>query len=169
VLVADARLGLDLAPHGPLRSVGGWKPSRARPRTPRLVGHALGAPLVDPTADLIEGTTSDVSRHDRSCLPIQGPPGTGKTYVSSHVILLLLRAGKRVTVTSNSHKAIDNLMIAVAERAREAGSGCARSRWAAPKSRSIRWSHWRPTTRILSLLRPDWSAVPLAVLPTRTR
>ena len=88
---------------------------------PRMVGHALGAPLVDPTADLIEGTMSAVRRLDKSCLPIQGPPGTGKTYVSSHVILRLLRAGKRVAVTSNSHKAIDNLMIAVAERARQSG------------------------------------------------
>lgn len=88
---------------------------------PRVLGHGSGTPLVDPSADLIEATMSVVGRLDGSCLPIQGPPGTGKTYVSSHVILRLLRAGKRVAVTSNSHKAIDNLMIAVADRAREAG------------------------------------------------
>lgn len=88
---------------------------------PRVTGHAPGAPLVDPAADLIDGTASVINRLEESCLPIQGPPGTGKTYVSSHVILGLLRAGKRVAVTSNSHKAIDKLMIAVAERARESG------------------------------------------------
>ncbi len=33
----------------------------------------------------------------------------------------MIRSGKRVAVTSNSHKAIDNLLMAVAERAREAG------------------------------------------------
>ena len=54
-----------------------------------------------------------------SYLPVQGPPGTGKTYLASQAILALLRAEKRVAVTSNSHKAIGNLMAAVAERARE--------------------------------------------------
>ena len=47
---------------------------------------------------------------DRSVLCVQGPPGTGKTSTGSHVIASLLRAGKRVGVTSNSHKAILNLV-----------------------------------------------------------
>ena len=48
-------------------------------------------------------------------------PGAGKTTTGSHVILRLLREGKRVGVTSNSHKAINNLLKAVEERAVEAG------------------------------------------------
>jgi uncharacterized protein len=47
-----------------------------------------------------------------SVLTVQGPPGTGKTYTASHVIHALLKAGKSVGITSNSHKAIDNLMTA---------------------------------------------------------
>lgn len=48
---------------------------------------------------------------DNSYLPIQGPPGAGKTYTGKHVIAELLRQGKRVGISSNSHKAINNLLI----------------------------------------------------------
>lgn len=44
------------------------------------------------------------------CLFVQGPPGTGKSTIGSEVICDLLRAGKRIGVTSNSHKAIHNLL-----------------------------------------------------------
>lgn len=47
------------------------------------------------------------------CLVIQGPPGTGKTFTASKVIARLLEDGKRVGITSNSHKAIVNLLQAV--------------------------------------------------------
>lgn len=53
-----------------------------------------------------------ISNLDHSVVTVQGPPGTGKTYTASHVIHWLLKSGKSVGVTSNSHKAIDNLMIA---------------------------------------------------------
>src|SRR3546814_14198012 len=53
---------------------------------------------------------------DQTTLAIQGPPGTGKTYVSALAIMGLVRAGKRVAVSSNSHKAITNLLEAVADR-----------------------------------------------------
>ena len=45
-----------------------------------------------------------------STLCIQGPPGTGKTYTAARAILALLSVGKNVGVTSNSHKAIENLL-----------------------------------------------------------
>ena len=57
-------------------------------------------------------------------LAIQGPPGTGKTYVSALTIVELVRAGKRIAVSSNSHKAIGNLLEAVADRARDEGVAC---------------------------------------------
>lgn len=88
-------------------------------RAPRVKGMRQDRPLVEDGADLIEATARIVSRLENSCLPIQGPPGTGKTHVSARVILHLLRAGKRVGVASNAHKAIDNLMLAVAKHARE--------------------------------------------------
>jgi len=55
------------------------------------------------------------------CLCIQGPPGTGKTYTASHVIKALLVAGKKVGVTSNSHKAIINLLVACGDAVRNSG------------------------------------------------
>lgn len=55
------------------------------------------------------------------CLVIQGPPGTGKTYTASCMIDSLLAAGKKVGVTSNSHKAVVNLLKACGEAARQNG------------------------------------------------
>jgi uncharacterized protein len=52
------------------------------------------------------------------CLTIQGPPGTGKTYTASCMIDSLLAAGKKVGVTSNSHKAVVNLLAACGDVAR---------------------------------------------------
>ena len=56
---------------------------------------------------------------DRSYLFIQGPPGTGKTYISSHIIVELMKQGKRVGVTSNSHRAIHNLLSRIESVAKE--------------------------------------------------
>src|SRR5206468_2560447 len=55
------------------------------------------------------------ARLDGTTLCIQGPPGTGKTYTAAAIIASLLRDGKCIGVTSNSHKAIVNLMNAVVE------------------------------------------------------
>lgn len=80
-------------------------------RPPRVEGHA-GGPLVHPGEEPVAGAIRVVSRLDRSCLVIQGPPGAGKTHTAAHVIAALLDAGKRVGITSNSHKAIENLLAA---------------------------------------------------------
>jgi uncharacterized protein len=58
---------------------------------------------------------------DGTTLPIQGPPGSGKTYTGARMILDLVRAGKRVAITSNSHKVIGNLLRAVCDAAEEYG------------------------------------------------
>src|SRR5690606_5967297 len=58
----------------------------------------------------LQATIRVTSAMDGGCLVIQGPPGTGKTYTASHAIAALLAAGKRVGITSNSHKAAGNLL-----------------------------------------------------------
>ncbi len=58
---------------------------------------------------------------ERGVLPIQGPPGTGKTFTGSHMILELVKAGKKVGVTAVSHEVIRNLLKGVCERAAEQG------------------------------------------------
>jgi uncharacterized protein len=80
---------------------------------PRVNGMQSGDALMQPGETLLEGTIRTISDMDRGCLFIQGPPGAGKTYTGSHVIVELLKAGKKVAVTSNSHKAINNLLQGV--------------------------------------------------------
>ncbi|MBY0551605.1 MAG: TM0106 family RecB-like putative nuclease [Candidatus Obscuribacterales bacterium] len=79
--------------------------------TPRLHGRDANQPLV------IESTTEQilhaVRAMDRTTLFIQGPPGCGKTYTAAHVIVSLLQDGKRIGVSSNSHKAIENLLTEI--------------------------------------------------------
>jgi uncharacterized protein len=58
---------------------------------------------------------------DGGVLPVQGPPGTGKTFTGSHMILELIKAGKKVGVTAVSHEVIRNLLKAACERAKEQG------------------------------------------------
>ncbi len=87
---------------------------------PRLMGREAGARIAR-SDDMVHELTDAALALDHSCLAVQGPPGTGKTYASSHAILALVRAGKRVGVMSNAHKAIDNLLTAVEARAAESG------------------------------------------------
>jgi uncharacterized protein len=56
---------------------------------------------------------------DRTVLPIQGPPGSGKTFTGAHMILELIKDGKKVGVTAGSHKVISNLLKAICKAAAE--------------------------------------------------
>lgn len=78
-------------------------------------------PLVRESESLVEAATLRCLAMDHTTLFIQGPPGTGKTYTSAHVICSLIAAGKRVGVSSNSHKAINNLLAKVEDVAEETG------------------------------------------------
>ena len=80
-----------------------------------------GAPLLDPRLTTTDAIKQVVRNLENSVLFIQGPPGAGKTYTGSHVVVDLLKAGKRIGVTSNSHHAIDNLLAAVESRAQAEG------------------------------------------------
>lgn len=76
-------------------------------------------PLVATGENLIEAATRCALDLDDGLLFIQGPPGTGKTFTSAHVIVSLIEAGQRIGVTSNSHKAINNLLARIEEVATE--------------------------------------------------
>src|SRR5208337_4750536 len=54
-------------------------------------------------------------------LPIQGPPGTGKTHVGARMIATLVKAGKRVGITANSHTVIRRLLDEVVKGGVEIG------------------------------------------------
>lgn len=86
---------------------------------PTLKKHKEGSNLADASKDIVSETCRVVRSLANSHLFIQGPPGSGKTYTASHAIIDLIRAGKRVAITSNSHKAIINLLLAVEDRARD--------------------------------------------------
>jgi uncharacterized protein len=61
------------------------------------------------------------ARLERSWLAVQGPPGSGKTYLGAEVVVELVRLGRKVGVTANSHRVIGHLLDSVADRARERG------------------------------------------------
>lgn len=79
---------------------------------PRLSNSKTGPIVtsVDP-ADIVRV----VEAMEDTCLCVQGPPGCGKTYTAARVIANLVVNGKRVAVTSNSHKAI-NLVLCEVEK-----------------------------------------------------
>lgn len=71
----------------------------------------------------VEKIIAVVAAMEGSSLVIQGPPGAGKTYVGAQAIAALCRAGKRVGITSNSHRAIDNLLVATNKLLEGSGLG----------------------------------------------
>ncbi len=66
-----------------------------------------GARVQRETLDEMQALTREV---EGSYLFVQGPPGSGKTWTGARLIAGLLAAGKRVGVSSTSHKAIHNLL-----------------------------------------------------------
>ncbi|OLE11694.1 MAG: hypothetical protein AUG89_09245 [Acidobacteria bacterium 13_1_20CM_4_56_7] len=85
-------------------------------RPPRLEDGPREALLAD-GAQLPRDLVSLVRQLDHTTLCIQGPPGSGKTYNAAAVIVTLSAGGARIGVSSNSHKAIVNLLDAVAVEA----------------------------------------------------
>ena len=69
-----------------------------------------GAPIINAQNDLVEESIEVVKKMNSSYLLVQVPPGSGKTYTSAKIILSLLKDNKRIGITSNSHKAINNLL-----------------------------------------------------------
>jgi predicted RecB family nuclease len=88
---------------------------------PRLQKRKPGASVITDGAEILSATMAAVAAMSETCLFIQGPPGAGKTFTASHVIVELIKSGRRVGVASNSHKAINNLLSSIESRAKERG------------------------------------------------
>ena len=99
----EPRAARDLLLRRPPRTRAGERPLRRTDETPLDAAVRLGLDL------------------DGGTLAIQGPPGSGKTYTAARMIVALVRAGRRVGVTANSHKVIGHALDKVAEAAAEAG------------------------------------------------
>ncbi|HYD15856.1 MAG TPA: AAA domain-containing protein [Hyphomicrobium sp.] len=91
-----------------------------RRRPPRLRSGRHG-PLLPDRPNLPADLLALVQDLDGTTLCIQGPPGSGKTHNAAAVIVELVSSGKRVGVCSNSHRAIEKLLVSVCETSRVSG------------------------------------------------
>jgi uncharacterized protein len=91
-------------------------------RIPDVTSRTAGEALISTDAEALPQIIDVAKSLNDSYLFIQGPPGSGKTYTGSHLIAELLKTGKRIAVSSNSHKAINNLLQAVDMRMKDAGA-----------------------------------------------
>jgi uncharacterized protein len=115
------RMGEWIADHGALVH-GRYQAGRdllAR-RAPRA-GQPAGTPLVATGEEAGPAITRLAKALEHSALAVQGPPGSGKTTAAAAMILELVRAGRRVGVTANSHKVILNLLRRVCAEAERHG------------------------------------------------
>jgi uncharacterized protein len=80
-----------------------------------------GQPLIVPGETVLAGAMRIAPALQAGVLPIQGPPGTGKTHVGARMIATLVKAGKRVGITANSHTVIRRLLDEVVAAAVEIG------------------------------------------------
>ena len=86
---------------------------------PDISSFKPGQSIIDYQKDIIQESIKAIKKLNSSYILIQGPPGSGKTFTSAKIILSLLMDGKKVGVTSNSHKAINNLLAKIEENAEE--------------------------------------------------
>ncbi len=121
--IADDVLARGFEPTDDSRRLGAARDliARTRPRLASLEGQpatsAIRADGEDPLAAAVR-LGLDL---DHGVLPIQGPPGTGKTWTGARMIAALVRAGKKVGITAQSHRAITNLLDKTSEAFVEAG------------------------------------------------
>lgn len=81
---------------------------------PRLTGGGALSAVGDGDDRFIVAIRDALLGMDDSYVAVQGPPGTGKTYIGGRVIArLVLDHGWKVGVTSQSHKAIENILSSV--------------------------------------------------------
>lgn len=117
---ALVRIGEYVAEHG-LASEGRYKAARdlLLREGPRLGG----APIRQEGETTLDAAVRLCAHLQQGVLPIQGPPGAGKTYTGARMICELVRLGKKVGITANSHKVIRHLINKTIEAADELGIG----------------------------------------------
>ena len=108
------RLGEHVA-RGGISGAGAYQAARdvLLRRTPRLGDE----PLQRPGENAVAAAERIAPVLAGGVLAIQGPPGAGKTFTAARMICALVRAGRRVGITANSHKVIRNLLDKVIEAA----------------------------------------------------
>ena len=89
---------------------------------PKIKGHHSG-PIVTchNPEERLEQIIQAIENLDNSYLTIQGPPGAGKSYTAKHVIARLVQAGYKIGISSNSHKAINHLLLSTAKYCNDQG------------------------------------------------
>jgi uncharacterized protein len=90
-------------------------------RPPRLTAGLATGTLVrpdEPASDAVVRVAADL---DGGCLAVQGPPGSGKTHAAAQLILELVKNGRKVGITANSHATISHVIGQVLAKAAKAG------------------------------------------------
>jgi uncharacterized protein len=112
------RLGEHVAMHG-LAADGPYEAARdLLLRRPPRTG---GEPIHRAGETTVEAAVRLCGHLDGGILAIQGPPGAGKTYTGARMICELVRRGKAIGITANSHKVIRNLIDETIRAADELG------------------------------------------------
>jgi predicted RecB family nuclease len=101
--------------------VGEGEYAAARSLLLRQLPQMDGQPLNVAGETILAGAMRIAPHLAAGVLPIQGPPGTGKTHVGARMIATLVKAGKRVGVTANSHTVIRRLLDEVVVAGGELG------------------------------------------------
>jgi uncharacterized protein len=112
------RIGEWVADHG---IAGNGEYAAARSLLLRQLPQMRGEPLYVAGETTLAGAMRIAPHLEGGVLPIQGPPGTGKTHVGARMIATLVKAGKRVGITANSHTVIRRLLDEVVEAGVEIG------------------------------------------------
>jgi len=87
--------------------------NRARPRITNQQAGPI-APGETPS-DRLPKIIEAVRNLNNSYITIQGPPGAGKSFIAVRIIADLLKAGKRIGISSNSHRSINHLLLGTAK------------------------------------------------------
>ncbi|MBO6560251.1 MAG: TM0106 family RecB-like putative nuclease [Nisaea sp.] len=112
------RLGEYVAEHGIL---GHGLYKSARDMLLRTPMNLRGAAFQEDGESTLEAAIRLTTLMNGGVLPVQGPPGTGKSFTGARMVCQLVKLGKRVGITANSHKVIRNLIDKVIEAALEMG------------------------------------------------